>query len=67
MEQRELVIHHFKKGQSVRKIAEIVNLSGSTVQHIIERLAHKNLLDNKGKNRRKIKVNPKLSVLKLAS
>lgn len=81
IEQRELVINHFKNGQSVRKIADHVKLSASTVQHIIERFVHENRVENKGRNApnkifnewderyiiRKIKENPKLSAPKLAS
>lgn len=42
IDQRELVIHHFKNGQSQRKIAEMINLAASTVQHIIERFLREN-------------------------
>ena len=79
IEQRELVINKFKNGKSVRQIGEIVNLSASTVQHIIERYLHENRVESKGRSApnkifsaseeryivRKIKVNPKLSAPKL--
>jgi len=81
IEQRELVIHHFQDGKSVRKIAEITHLSASTVQHIVERFVHENRLENKGRKApnkifnesderyivRKVKANPKLSAPKLAA
>ena len=79
IEQRELVINKFKNGKSVRQIGEIVNLSASTVQHIIERYLHENRVESKGRSApnkifsaseeryivRKINVNSKLSVPKL--
>uniref|UniRef100_A0A034UZ64 Transposable element Tc1 transposase n=1 Tax=Bactrocera dorsalis TaxID=27457 RepID=A0A034UZ64_BACDO len=80
LEQRELVIHHFKLGKSQRSIAEMVNIPSSTVQHIIERFLNENRMHNKGRNApnkiftqsderwiiRKIRENPKLSAQKLA-
>lgn len=81
IEQRELVLNHFKNGHSRRKIAEMVNLSDSTVQSIIWRFVHENRVRDKGRcapNKifnltderyivRKIKANPKLSAPKLAT
>ncbi|KAL7723160.1 hypothetical protein ACLKA6_019931, partial [Drosophila palustris] len=81
MEQRELVIHHFKDGLSQRKIAEIVNMKYPTVQKIIERFVHENRLGDKGRQApnkifneaeeryivRKMKANPRLTAPKLAS
>lgn len=81
VEVRELVIYHFIKGKSQRKIAAIVNLASSTVHHIIERLLHENRVQNKGRKAsskilsasderwvlRKIQENPRLSAQKLAS
>lgn len=46
IEKREDLIRHFNDGKSQRKIAEIVGLSSSTVQHIIERF--ENRIQNKG-------------------
>lgn len=81
VEQRELVLYHFKNGISQRKIAAIVNIKPPTVQKIIQRFVHENRLENKGRQApnkiftdaderyivRKIKVNPRLSAPKLAS
>lgn len=81
IDQRELVIHHFKNGQSQRKIAEIINLAASTVQHIIERFLRENKVKNKGRKApnkiftpcderciiRKVQENPKLSAQQLAN
>lgn len=81
IEQRELVIHHFKREMSQRKIAEVVNLNASTVQKIIERFIHENRIENKGRTApnkifnatderyivRKVEANPKLSIPKLTS
>lgn len=80
IEQRELVLSHFKNNYSRRNIAEMVGLSGSTVQSIISRFVHENRVHNKGRKApnkifnstderyiiRKIKENPKLSAPKLA-
>lgn len=80
VEQRELVIHHFKIGKTQRKIAEIVNIPLSTVQHILERFLRENRVKDKGRiapNKiltpsderwiiRKINENPRLSAQKLA-
>lgn len=49
LEKRELVLEQFKKGMSQRRIAELVNLSSSTVQHIIERFVRENRVINKGR------------------
>ena len=49
-EQRKLVINHFQKGLSRRKIAEAVNMSPATVQHIINRFVHENRLEDKGRS-----------------
>ncbi|XP_037949571.1 uncharacterized protein LOC119680697 [Teleopsis dalmanni] len=49
IEKRELVLEYFKKGIPQRKIGEIVNISSSTVQHIIERFLHENRIENKGR------------------
>lgn len=81
IEQRELVLNHFKKGLSVRKIADAVNLVHSTVHNIIHRFIRENRVENKGRKApnkifnpheermivRKIKNNPKLSAPKLTS
>lgn len=80
IEQSELVLSHYKLGQSARKIAQMVNLSASTVQHIIECFVHEYRVEDKGRSApnkifnaaderyivRKIKTNPKLSAPKLA-
>lgn len=79
IEQRELVLTHFKNGKTQRNIAEMVNLSPSTVQYIIQRFVRENRVADKGRNApnktfteleerrivRKIKVNPKISAPKL--
>ena len=49
LEQRKLVIHHFKIGTTQRKISEILNLPSSTVQHIIERYSKENRIQIKGR------------------
>ncbi|XP_037929158.1 uncharacterized protein LOC119663621, partial [Teleopsis dalmanni] len=49
IEKRELVLEYFKKGIPQRKIGEMVNISSSTVQHIIERFVHENRIENKGR------------------
>lgn len=51
-EEREVVIHHFMLGKSKRAIANIVNKSPSTVQHIIERF-RENRIGNK------VRISPK--------
>lgn len=80
VEQRSLVIHHFKIGKTQRKIEEIVNMPSSTVQHIIERFLRENRVKDNGRiapNKiltpsderwiiRKINENPRLSAQKLA-
>lgn len=80
IEQRELVLKHFKNGHSRRKIAEMVSLSDSTVQSIIYRFVRENRTHDKGRNApnkifnqtderfivRKIKDNPRLSAPKIA-
>lgn len=79
IEQRELVLNHFKNGKTQRHIAEMVKLSPSTVQYIIQRFVRENRVADKGRNApnktfteleerriiRKIKVNPKVSAPKL--
>lgn len=79
IEQRELVLNHFKNGHSQRKIAQMVNINASTVQKIIERFIHENRVHDIGRKAankifnehderytlRKIKANPKLSAPKL--
>ena len=81
IEQRELVLNHFKNGHSRRKIAEMVCLSDSTVQSIISRFVRENRVHDKGRTApnkiftaaderyitRKIKENAKLSAPKLAT
>lgn len=81
IEQREIVITHFKNGHSRRKIAEMVCLSDSTVQHIITRFVRENRTHDKGRKApnkifnptderyivRKIRENPKLSAPKIAN
>lgn len=81
IQQRELVLHHFKNGISRRKIAEFVNLPESTVKNIITRFVLENRVVNKGRTApnkifnetderyivRQMKENPKLSAPKLAS
>ena len=42
VKERELVIHHFKKGKALREIAEIMNRSRSTIQHVVERYKKEN-------------------------
>lgn len=80
IEVRELVIKHFKDGKSQRKIGEILKISPSTVQHIIERYVQENRVVNKGRTApnkifsasdcrwivRKVKEDPTLSAVKLA-
>ncbi|KAH8270914.1 hypothetical protein KR026_004632 [Drosophila bipectinata] len=81
IEQRELVLKHFKDGKTQRAIAEIVCLSPSTVQCIIQRFVRENRVADKGRiapNKifddheerrivRKVKENPKLSAPKIAA
>lgn len=80
IEQRKLVVHPCKSGKTHRRIGEILNLSSSSVQHIIERYSKENRIENKGRiapNKilstcderwiiRKIKENPRLSAQKIA-
>jgi len=49
IEQRELVLKHFKSGKSQRIIAEMVSLSPSTVQYIIQRFVRENRIVDKGR------------------
>ena len=79
IEKREDVIRLFKEGKSQRNIAEILALSSSTVQHIIERFRRENRVENKSRSApnkiftdaekrwivRQIKENPHLSAPKL--
>ena len=37
LEERELVIYHYKNGKSLNKIADIINRKKSTIQYIIKR------------------------------
>lgn len=81
IEQRELVLKYFKSGKSQRIIAEMVSLSPSTVQYIIQRFVRENRIADEGRkapnkifndheerrNVRKIKENPKLSAPKIAA
>ena len=81
IEQRELVLKHYKDGHSRRKIAEMCNMCDSTVQSIIYRFIRENRTEDKGRNApnkifnstderyivRKIRENPKLSAPKVAS
>lgn len=81
IEQRELVLKHFKNGHSRRKIAEMVSLSDSTVQSIIYRFVRENRMHDKGRNApnkifnktderhivRKIRENPRVSAPKIAN
>lgn len=81
IEQRELVLHHYRNGISRRKIAEIVDIPDGTVKAIIHRFVFENRVENKGRNApnkifsasderyivQKVKQNPKLSAPKLAS
>jgi transposase len=44
LKERQLVIYHFNKGNSLREITEIIQRSHTTVQHIIERYRKENTL-----------------------
>ena len=80
VEKRELVITHFKNGKTQKQIAEIVNLSCSTVQYIIQRYVREGRIADKSRKApnkifteadelwilRKIKQNPRLSAPALA-
>lgn len=50
IEKRELVITHYKNGKSQKKIAEIVDLSISTVQYIIQRFVRENRVVDKARD-----------------
>jgi len=81
IEQRELVLKQYKNGHSRRKIAEMVDLSDSTVQSIIYRFVRENRTHDKGRNApnkilnstderyivRKIRDNPRLSARQVAN
>ncbi|GFS90313.1 HTH_Tnp_Tc3_2 domain-containing protein [Trichonephila clavipes] len=78
---RKFVLRLFKKGISYREIAKIVGRSHSCVQKIIERFKSDGLIENKSGRGRKsilsdvakrkvlkdIKIDPKLSAVKLAA
>lgn len=49
IEKRELVIKHFQSGKTQKQIAEMVDLSSSTVQYIIQRFVRENRVHNKGR------------------
>lgn len=49
IEIRELVIKHFQSGKTQKQIAEMVDLSSSTVQYIIQRFVRENRVHNKGR------------------
>nr|CAA44764.1 Uhu [Drosophila heteroneura] len=79
IEQRNLILEHFKIGYSHRQIAKMVNLSTTTVFNIIRRFVDENRIEDKGRKApnkifteqedrrsiRKIRENPKLSAPKL--
>ncbi|GBO28128.1 hypothetical protein AVEN_18900-1 [Araneus ventricosus] len=46
---RKLIIFHHSRGKSVRNIAELVNLSHSTVQYMIKRFKEENRIENKAR------------------
>lgn len=50
IEQRELLIKHFQDGKTQKTIAENVNLSASTVQHIIQRFVREKRVADKGRD-----------------
>lgn len=58
-EERELIISLFQKGNSQRKIAQIINRSASTVQHIIERYTKEGRIRDKPRNKGRRKLNDK--------
>ncbi|GFW01715.1 HTH_Tnp_Tc3_2 domain-containing protein [Trichonephila clavipes] len=78
---RKLILRLFEKGKSYREIAKIVGRSHSCVQKIIRRFKSDELIENKsGKGRKSflsveakrkvlkvMKIDPKLSAVKLAS
>lgn len=49
IEERNLIITHFRNGYSQRNIAKMVNRYPSTVQHIIERYNNENRVENKSR------------------
>lgn len=79
-EERELIIHHFNLGKSLRQIGQIVNRSHTTVQCVIKRYIESHSLKNKVKISgrkifsdreerwmiRQVKKNPMISAPKLA-
>ncbi|GFX97390.1 HTH_Tnp_Tc3_2 domain-containing protein [Trichonephila clavipes] len=78
---RKFILRLFKKGKSYREIAKIVGRSHSCVQKIIGRFKSDGLIENKSGRGRKsilsdvakrkvlkdIKIDPKLSAVKLAA
>lgn len=80
-DQRQLVIYHFEKGKTYRKIAEVLQMKRNTVGNIIKRYRNEDrihLIPQSGWPRiftaweeahivRQIKQNPKLSAPKLCS
>lgn len=79
--ERKLIISHHQKGKSIRTVAEIVEKSVATVQHIIERFKKEGRLISKVRRSprkiftetderwivRHVKANPRLSATKLAT
>lgn len=53
VKERQPIINHHKDGKSIRQIAEMVNKSHSTIQHIIERFRKNKTVQ------KKIRVSPK--------
>lgn len=49
IEKRKLIIKHFQSGKTQKQIAEIVDLSPSTVQYIIQSFVRENRVHNKGR------------------
>lgn len=80
IEKRKLIIKHFQSGKTQKQIAEIVDLSPSTVQYIIQSFVRENRVHNKGRKApnkifnenderwilRKIKEDPMLSAPAMA-
>ncbi|GFS93015.1 HTH_Tnp_Tc3_2 domain-containing protein [Trichonephila clavipes] len=68
---RKFILRLFKKEKSYREIAKIVGRSHSCVQKIIGRFKSDGLIENKSGRGRKvlkdIKIDPKLSAIKLAT
>lgn len=81
IEKREIVVKHYKEGKTQKAIAEIVDLSPSTVQYIIQRFVRENRIADKGRKSpnkifneaderwiiRKVKQDPKISAPYLAA